>query len=156
GVSGACPGFDGCAFGGNNINFRQMNVLEPVGVSRYQALQAQLTGNLGSWGPFRHATMNLAYALSRFKSSATDQDFLSASINNDVPTQFYGPAGEDRLHQLGVSLIMDLPAHFRLATSTYFRSNQPSSVLLSANGTAADIFTSDLNGDGTVGDPLPG
>jgi len=25
-----------------------------------------------------------------------------------------------------------------------------------ANGTAADVFTSDLNGDGTVGDPLPG
>jgi Carboxypeptidase regulatory-like domain len=156
GISGACPGFDGCAFGGNNINFRQMSVLEPVGVSRYQALQAQLTGKLGSIGPFRNVTTNFSYALSRFKSSAVDQDFLSASINNDVPTQYYGPAGEDRLHQLGVSMIMDLPAHFRLATTSYFRSNGPSNVFLSANGTAADIFTSDLNGDGTVGDPLPG
>jgi hypothetical protein len=156
GLEGDCPGFDGCAFGGNNINFRQMSVLEPVGVSRYQALQAQLTGKLGSIGPFRNVTTNFSYALSRFKSSAVDQDFLSASINNDVPTQYYGPAGEDRLHQLGVSLIMDLPAHFRLATTNYFRSNGPSNVFLSANGTAADIFTSDLNGDGTVGDPLPG
>jgi hypothetical protein len=156
GVSGACPGFDGCAFGGNNINFRQMSVLEPVGVSRYQALQAQLTGNLGSWGPFRRVTTNVAYALSRFTSSAVDQDFLSPAINNDVPTQYYGPAGEDRLHQLGVSLTMDLPAHFKLSTTSYFRSNGPSNVLLSANGTGADIFTSDLNGDGTVGDPLPG
>ncbi|HET8966421.1 MAG TPA: TonB-dependent receptor [Candidatus Acidoferrum sp.] len=156
GVSGACPGFDGCAFGGNNINFRQMSVLEPSGESRYQALQAQLTGRLGSWGPFRNVTTNVAYALSRFKSTAIDQDFLSASINNDVPTQYYGPAGEDRLHQLGVSLIMDLPAHFRFATTSYFRTNGPSNVLLSANGTNADIFTSDLNGDGTVGDPLPG
>jgi len=43
-----------------------------------------------------------------------------------------------------------------LATTTYFRTNGPSNVLLSANGTAADIFTSDLNGDGTVGDPLAG
>lgn len=85
-----------------------------------------------------------------------DQDFLSASINNDVPTQYYGPAGEDRLHQLGVSLVMDLPAHFRFATATYFRSNGPSDVFLSANGASSDIFTSDLNGDGTVGDPLPG
>lgn len=156
GVSGSCPGFDGCAFGGKNINFRQMGVLEPVGVSRYQALQAQLTGKLGTLGPFRNVTANVSYALSRFNSSALDQDFLSASINNDVPTQYYGPAGEDRLHQLGVSLIMDLPGHFQLATTSYFRSNGPSNPSLSANGTAADIFTSDLNGDGTTGDPLPG
>jgi Carboxypeptidase regulatory-like domain len=156
GVSGSCPGFDGCAFGGKNINFRQMGVLEPVGVSRYQALQAQLTGKLGTLGPFRNVTANVSYALSRFNSSAVDQDFLSASINNDVPTQYYGPAGEDRLHQLGVSLIMDLPGHFQLATTSYFRSNGPSNPSLSPNGTNADIFTSDLNGDGTVGDPLPG
>jgi hypothetical protein len=156
GVSGSCPGFDGCAFGGKNINFRQMDVLEPVGISRYQALQAQLTGKLGTFGPFRNVTANLSYALSRFNSSAVDQDFLSASINNDVPTQYYGPAGEDRLHQLGVSLIMDLPGHFQLATTSYFRSNGPSNPSLSPNGNAADIFTSDLNGDGTTGDPLPG
>lgn len=156
GVSGACPGFDGCAFGGKNINFRQMGVLEPVGVSRYQALQAQLTGKLGTWGPFRNVTTNVSYALSRFNSSAVDQDFLSASINNDVPTQYYGPAGEDHLHQLGVGLLVQLPFHFQLATSNYFRTNGPSNVLLSANGTNADIFTSDLNGDGTTGDPLPG
>jgi hypothetical protein len=155
-LSGSCPGFDGCAFGGKNINFRQMGVLEPVGVSRYQALQAQLTGKLGTWGPFRNTTTNVSYALSRFNSSAVDQDFLSASINNDVPTQYYGPAGEDRLHQLGVGLLTELPFHFQLATTSYFRSNGPSNVLLSAKGTAADIFTSDLNGDGTTGDPLPG
>jgi hypothetical protein len=156
GVSGACPGFDGCAFGGNNINFRQMGVLEPVGVSRYQALQAQLTGKLGTWGPFRNVTTNVSYALSRFNSSAVDQDFLSASINNDAPTQYYGPAGEDRLHQLGVGLLVELPFHFQLATSSYFRTNGPSNVSLQPNGTFADIFTSDLNGDGTTGDPLPG
>lgn len=156
GLGGSCPGFDGCAFGGNNINFRQMNVLEPVGVSRYQALQLQLTGKLGTWGPFRNVTSNVSYALSRFSSSAIDQDFLSASINNDNPTQYYGPAGQDRLHNLGVSLIMELPFHFQLATTSYFRSNGPSNPSLSANGNAADIFTSDLNGDGTVGDPLPG
>jgi len=156
GLEGDCAALDGCAFGGNNPNFRQMNVLEPVAVSRYQALQVQLTGRLGTWGAFRNVTTNVGYALSRFNTSAADQDFLSLPANNDVPTQFYGPGGEDRLHQLGASLIMDLPAHFRLATSTYFRTNQASSVFLAANGLSSDIFTSDLNGDGTVGDPLPG
>jgi len=156
GLSGAGPGYDGYAFGGNNLNYRNMFVLEPVGVSRYQALQVALTGKVGTWGPFRNITTNVAYALSRFNASAGDQDFLSTAVNNDNPTQFYGPAGEDRLHNLGVSLIMDLPWNFRIATTSYFRTNQPSSVLLQANGTLADIFTSDLNGDGTTGDPLPG
>jgi hypothetical protein len=153
---GGGPGYDGYAFGGKNINFRQMTVLEPVGVSRYQALQAMLTGRLGTWGPFKNVTANVSYALSRFNSSALDQDFLSTAINNDIPTQYYGPAGEDRLHQLGVGLIMELPFHFQLATTTYFRTNGPSNPSLSPNGSFADIFTSDLNGDGTVGDPLPG
>jgi hypothetical protein len=133
-----------------------MGVIEPDGVSRYQALQAQLTGKLGNLGPFRNITTNVSYALSRFNASATDQDFLSIPVNNDVPTQYYGPAGEDHLHQLGVSLIMQLPLHFQFATTTYFRSNGPSNVFLAANGTNADVFTSDLNGDGTVGEPLPG
>jgi hypothetical protein len=157
GLSGAGPGYDGYdAFGGNNINFRQMYVMEHVGVSRYQALQAQLTGKLGSWGPFKNAATNVSYALSRFNSCATDQDFLSASINNDIPTQYYGPAGADHLHQLGVSLITELPFHFQFSMTNYFRTNSPSDVALAANGTYADIFTSDLNGDGTTGDPLPG
>ncbi|HMI51468.1 MAG TPA: TonB-dependent receptor [Candidatus Saccharimonadales bacterium] len=156
GLSGSGPGYDGYAFGGSNINYRNMFVSEPVGVSRYQGLQVALTGKVGTWGPFRNVTTNVAYALSRFSASAGDQDFLSSAVNNDNPSQFYGPSGEDRLHNLAVSMIMDLPAHFRLATTSYFRTNQPSDVLLQANGTLADVFTSDLNGDGTTGDPLPG
>ncbi|HUL34349.1 MAG TPA: TonB-dependent receptor, partial [Candidatus Eisenbacteria bacterium] len=153
---GAGPGYDGYAFGGNNINFRQINVLEPVGLSRYQGLQALLSGRLGTWGPFKNATVNATYAYSSFKSSNIDQDFLSGAVNNDNPTQYYGWANEDHRHQFGVSLIVQLPWHFELSTSSYFRTSGPSNVTMSPDGTAADIFTSDLNGDGTVGDPLPG
>ncbi len=153
---GAGSGLDGFAFSGKNPNFRQVFVIEPVGVSRYQGLQVALTGKMGTWGPFKNATTNITYALSRFKSSAVDQDFLSASINNDIPTSFYGPAGQDRLHQLGVSFITELPWHFQFATSSQFRTNGASSVLLPTGSGAVDIFESDLNGDGTTGDPLPG
>lgn len=153
---GGGPGYDGYAFGGKNINFRQMSVLEPVGVSRYQALQAQLTGKIGTWGPFKNVAANVNYALSRFNSASTDQDFLYGAVNNDNPNQYYGPAGEDHLHQLGVGLIMQLPFHFQFSTSSYFRTNSPSNPALSPNGLRSDIFTSDLNGDGTTGDPLPG
>ncbi|MDP9339091.1 MAG: TonB-dependent receptor [Acidobacteriota bacterium] len=153
---GAGSGVDGFAFSGKNPNFRQVFVIEPDGQSRYQGLQVALTGRLGTFGPFRHATTNITYALSRFKTTAVDQDFLSASINNDIPTQFYGPGTQDRHHQLGVAFITELPWHFRFSTTSQFRTNQPSSVFLNTSGGASDIFFSDLNGDGTTGDPLPG
>jgi len=49
---------------------------------------------------------------------------LSASINNDLPTQYYGPAGEIG-SSVGGLLITDLPWHFQLATTSYFRTNGP-------------------------------
>jgi hypothetical protein len=152
---GAGSGLDGFAFSGKNPNFRQVFVIEPVGQSRYQGLQVALTGKLGTFGPFKNATTNITYALSRFKTTAVDQDFLSASVNNDIPTAFYGPGPQDRLHQLGVAFITDLPWHFQFSTTSQYRTNQPSSVVLSTGSGAADIFFSDLNGDGTTGDPLP-
>jgi len=100
---GAGSGLDGFAFSGKNPNFRQVFVIEPVGQSRYQGLQVALTGKLGTFGPFKNATTNITYALSRFKTTAVDQDFLSASVNNDIPTAYYGPGPQDRLHQLGVA-----------------------------------------------------
>jgi hypothetical protein len=154
---GAGSGVDGFAFGGKDPHFRQMAVIEQVGLSRYQGLQAALTGRVGTFGPFRNFTTNVTYALSRFKSTSADQEFLSVAVNNDLPTSFYGPSNLDRLHQLGVSFITDLPFHFSLSSTTFWRSGQASDILLPINdGGPAEIFFSDLNGDGRSGDPLPG
>ena len=160
---GAGSGLDGFAFGGNNRNFRQMSVIEPVGLSRYQGLQMQLTGKLGDWGPFKNATTNVTYALSSFKTTSLDQDFLDAAVTNDNPTAFYGPSNLDRRHQLGVSLLTELPFGFRFSTTTQYKSNEPSSMFLDFSGdSSADIFLNDLNGDGSVlntglgADPIPG
>jgi hypothetical protein len=159
---GAGSGVDGNAFGGRNRNFRAVSIIEPVGLSRYQGLQMQLTGKLGTWGPFKNATTNVSYALSSFKSSSADQDFLDNAFTNDDPTKFYGPSNLDRRHQLGVSLLTELPLGFRFSTTTSYRSNEPSSLLLPGSNGAADIFTDDLDGDGSVlnttgsGDPISG
>jgi hypothetical protein len=160
---GAGSGVDGFAFGGNNRNFRAISIIEPVGLSRYQALQMQLTGKLGTWGPFRNASTNVSYALSSFKSSSADQDFLDNAIDNDSPTKYYGPSNLDRRHQLGVSFLTELPLGFRFSTTTSYRSNEPSNLFLNGGNGASDIFIDDLNGDGSVlnvqagsGDPVPG
>ena len=160
---GAGSGVDGFAFGGNNRNFRAVSIIEPVGLSRYQGLQVQLTGKLGTWGPFKNASTNVSYSLSSFKSSSADQDFLDNAVTNDDPTKYYGPSNLDRRHQLGVSFLTELPLGFRFATTTVYRSNEPSNLFLNSGNGAADIFTNDLNGDGSVlnqaggtGDPVPG
>ena len=147
---GAGSGVDGFAFGGNNRNFRAVSIIEPVGLSRYQGLQVQLTGKLGTWGPFKNASTNVSYSLSSFKSSSADQDFLDNAVTNDDPTKYYGPSNLDRRHQLGVSFLTELPLGFRFATTTVYRSNEPSNLFLNSGNGAADIFTNDLNGDGSV------
>ena len=150
---------DGFAFSGMNKSFRTMDTIEYAGVSRYQALQVLLSGRVGTWGPFRNVSTNVTYALSRFNSSSTDQDFLFAAIDNDNLTGFYGPSNLDRLHQLGVSFIADLPVHFRISTTTQYRSNEASIGVFAspASDDATEIFISDFNGDGTTtGDPIPG
>ena len=141
-----------------NKNFRTMDTIEYAGVSRYQGLQVLLSGKLGTWGPFRNVNTNVTYAFSRFNASSTDQDFLFAAINNDNLTSFYGPSNLDRTHQLGVSFIADLPAHFRISTTTEYRSNEASIGIFDQAGpdAAGEIFISDFNGDGTIGDPIPG
>jgi hypothetical protein len=160
---GAGSGLDGFAFGGDNRDFRVMTVIEQVGLSRYQGLQVALTGKLGTWGPFSNTFMNLAYSLSRFKATggaagATDQDFLTAAQNNDLPTRFYGPSNLDRTHIFGISFITDLPYHFRLASTTAYRSAESSDIELfdTTGANPAGIFLTDLNGDGVLQDPIPG
>jgi hypothetical protein len=154
---GAGSGVDGFAFSGMNRNFRGIGIIEPIGLSLYQALQARLRGNLGTWGPFKRVTTNITYALGRFESTGVDQDFLSGSAFNDRPTKFFGPANEDRLHQIGFSFLVDLPWDFRVNTATRFKSGLASSMFLPlTTGGADEIFFSDLDGDGVTEDPITG
>ena len=44
---GAGSGVDGFAFSGQNRNFRGIGIIEPIGLSLYQALQFRLRGDVG-------------------------------------------------------------------------------------------------------------
>jgi len=156
---GLCAGsaLDGCAYRGQNPNFRTMGTIRNIGLSRFQALQLRLTGDVGSWGPFRRVTTNLNYQLGRFESTGLDQDFISSAGFNDRPTQFYGPANQDRLHQIGISFSAQMPWGFFIASSTSLKSHRNTSLFLPALTAGGDeIFYTDLDGDGVTEDPLPG
>ena len=149
---------DGFAFQGNNPNFRSMGVIAPVGIASYNALTLNLRGRLGSRGPFKNVFTTVSYALSRFKSSGADPDVgsLSLTANNDAPTEFFGPSNMDRTHQLSVSLLTDLPWNIRLNAITRVASPLSSSVFIPFASGLGEIFFTDLNGDGTTQDSLPG
>jgi carboxypeptidase family protein/TonB-dependent receptor-like protein len=156
----AGPGVDGFAFQGNNPNFRTIGVIAPVGLSVYNALTASLRGRLGAYGPLKGTSLTVSYSLSRFKTTGGDSDagFLSPSVFNDAPTGFFGPSGLDRTHQLTVSFLTDLPLGFKINSTTRFATALPSSIFLAAatpDG-VGEIFFTDLDGDGSTGDPLPG
>src|SRR5215510_14553942 len=131
--------------------------LSKVSIPTSNAFTINLRGRLGSYGPFKNMTGNFSYALSRFESSGLDQDFLSASGFNDAPTKFFGPAGLDRTHQFNMGVLVDLPWGFKFNTITRISSPLSQSVFLSGTDLgAAEIFFTDLDGDGTTQDPLPG
>jgi Carboxypeptidase regulatory-like domain len=154
---GGGSGLDGFAFQGSNPNFRTMGFIQSLGLSTYNAFTVNLRGRLGSYGAFRNLTGVISYALSRFETSGTDQDFLSTSAFNDAPTKFFGPIGLDRTHQFSAGLLFDLPWGFKLNTTTRMASSLAQSVFLSSvDGGASEIFFTDLDGDGTIDDPLPG
>jgi hypothetical protein len=155
---GAGSALDGFAFRGQNPNFRGMGVIQPLGLSLYNALTLSLRGRLvKDWGVIKDLTGNVSYALSQFESSGGDQDFLSGSAFNDAPTEFFGPAGLDRRHQLSFGFLTDLPWGFKLNTTTRIASPLSQSAFLDCfDCLAGEIFFSDLDGDGVIEDPLPG
>lgn len=154
---GSGSALDGFAFQGMNPNFRGMGFIQSLGLSTYNAFTISMRGRLGSYGPFKNASGIFSYALSRFESSGGDQDFLSGSAFNDAPTKFYGPTGLDRTQQFSMGLLVDLPWGFKFNTSTRIASPLSQSAFISCNDCgAAEIFFSDLDGDGITEDPLPG
>jgi hypothetical protein len=155
---GAGSALDGFAFRGQNPNFRGIGMIQPLGLSLYNALTVDLRGRmLKNWHGIKDMTGTVSYALSRFKSTGGDQDFLSGSAFNDAPTKFFGPAGLDRTHQLSFGLLTNLPWGINLNLTTRIASPLSQSVFLDCPDCgAAEIFFSDLDGDGIIEDPLPG
>ena len=162
---GGAPGAN-FAFPGNNPNFGQMEYLTPGGRSVYNALQ--ITATKRSRNVFRGVTsmdLSAAYTYSRFSATGTsavtsggsggDQDFGAYALNMRDPASSFGPTSLDRRNQFSLGLTTQLFKGFTFDTIAHLYSSLPLTLTTPAQG-AGDIFISDFNGDGTVGDVVPG
>ena len=173
GVGGACMGVLGhpCAFGGINQNYANMPFLFPISRSVYNGLQMKLVQNVAN--PMRgvkSANFQISYALSKFVNpmafqgavapsnavSASDQDFVLQSADNNNPLRYMGPSLLDRRHQLSFGGNFDVPFGFRLGIIGHFYSPLSSPAVVGSNGSAGQIFQTDFTGGGGVSEPLPG
>lgn len=157
-TGGAPVGAGQIAFPGKNPNFGQVQFLEPVGRSVYNALQVKFNSDLKS--PFRFVrrlNAQISYSLSRLNGEATDIDFINNSVDYNNPGRFFGPSGLDRTHQLSGGVIMDLPGGVRANFITHWYTALPQTITYAAPGNGEDIFQFDTVGDGqTVLAPVPG
>jgi hypothetical protein len=160
-----------CAFSGINPNFGSFPVLMPVGRSVYNGLQMKLQENVNNpMRGVRAANFQISYALSRFVNpmgfqgttpasnpvSSSDQDFVLQASDFRNPDRFTGPSLLDRTSQISFGGSFDVPGGFRFGIIGHFYSPLSSPVVVGDTGAPGDIFRTDLTGDGTVSDPLPG
>ncbi len=165
-----CSGFPCFLFGtaatfpGINPNVGQNEMFFPVGRSLYNGLQMSLRSNVDHPFPgVKHINVQVSYALSRFQNdvpvgSSTiqgDQDFLAAARDFNHPNKFFGPAGQDRTHQLSFGPILEFPWGIQFSAIGHLGSPLPLTMLLPRQGTG-DIFINDVTGDGRGGDVVPG
>jgi Carboxypeptidase regulatory-like domain len=150
----------GAAFAGINPLVGVGDVQFPAGRSVYNGLQTEYKQQVRN--PFRGVTgMNLqiAYTLSRFQGNGgNDQNFSALAWDQRNPTAFFGPTTLDRTNQFKFGVTFDVAHHGpRFSVIGGFSSARPSNLSLPiTNGgnqsQQADIFRTDLTGDGTIGD----
>ena len=146
-----------CAFGGVNPAVGQNEMNMPIGRSTYDGLLVSLKSNLDHPLPgVKRMNLIASYTLSRYKSLAQDQDFVNNAIDFNNPLKFFGPEGLDRTHQVSLGAVMDLPLATRIAMTTHWDTASPLTLFLPQAGTPGEIFRTDVTGDGTVGDVVPG
>jgi len=154
------PANSGAAFPGMNPAWGNMQVFYPVGRSVYNGLQANYRQQVKSQIPgFTGANIEVSYAFSRFVSTAGADQFFSPGIfDQDCPTCYIGPGGLDRTHQLSFGGFMTAKHGPMFSFIGHIYSSLPTSLNLETDPSAAsgEIFRTDVTGDGTTGDLVPG
>lgn len=147
------------AFDGLSPKFNRVIVYSSSGQSTYNALQVHLRGRLPDAGRgLRNWSLVTSYSLSRLVGTVLEQGLVW--IQPDDIKFMYGPTSLDRTHVF--SLATGFTTFGRLRLNSFWRASSalPQSVFLqpvrTGNAASAEIFHTDLNGDGSTGDPLPG
>jgi hypothetical protein len=151
---------NGFAFPGKNPNFGQIMLSDTGGRSVYNALQVRVKQTVSH--PFRGVTSVswLAnYNLSRNNSTAPDQDVVYAQNAHDNinPLHYFGPNSLDRTHMFSFAATFDIVGGLQFTALTRINSALANTLTIPYGCSCpAEIFLSDVTGDGTGGDVLPG
>jgi Carboxypeptidase regulatory-like domain len=154
---GAVPHF---AFPGRDPQLGQIMLSNTIGRSVYNALQIRLKQDIAH--PFRgvrRLSLTANYNLSRFDSTQPDQDvvFNQNAKDNLNPLSYFGPNSLDRTNIFSFSSTWELWGGLRLSAITRINTGLSTTLTLPLHcACPAEIFYSDLTGDGTGGDVLPG
>ena len=171
---GATPS-TGAAFPGVNPNVGEGLFILPVGRSGYDALQVVVQEQKEHPAPgIVSSNFQVSYSLSRIVSSTgrvgggknSDQFFGGSSPwDYDDPNRYMGPNDLDHTHELSFGGILGIKYGPQVGMAAHFYSAPPTTLTLDATqGSTAQIFQTDLIGDGSVssgngfnqGDLLPG
>jgi Carboxypeptidase regulatory-like domain len=149
----------GFAFPGRNANFGQIMVSDTIGRSVYNALQFRIKQDISK--PFRGVnglSWQATYNLSRLNSTEPDQDvvFGQNARDNINPLHFFGPNALDRTNMFTFAATFQITGGLQITALTRINSALPATLTMPSCACAADIFLSDVTGDGTGGDVLPG
>jgi hypothetical protein len=162
----------GAAFPGLNPNVGEGLVLLPVGRAGYDALQVVLREQKAHPAPgIMSSNLQISYSFSRAVSTANpatnngnteigDPFFSSPSYDYDHVTQYMGRSGLSHTHEISFGGSATLKYGPQISVKGQFFSAAATDLYLDNGGTsgstAAGIFQSDVTGDGTIGDIVPG
>jgi len=157
------------AFSGINPAVGSNLMFFPSGRSKYEGVQLAFKTTMGE-NPLRgvrRMDLGVSYTFSKYRSNVamadgSGGDFSLLSVAEDYRRPHvghFGPSGLDRRNQFTFTPSLDLLHGVRLAMLAQMASPLEQSARLpqlNGGGVAGEIFRSDVTGDGTVGDLLPG
>jgi hypothetical protein len=156
----------GAAFPGINPLIGNASFIMPIGKSGYDALQMVFRQQASHPVPGIVSTnLQVSYSFSRVVATTTggangssDTQFSGNSWNNDNPGGVLGNASLDHKHQVNFGGSAHIKYGLQLGIIGHFYSAPPTSLTLDSGSVIqnGNIFQSDINGDGTTGDLLPG
>jgi hypothetical protein len=161
----------GAAFPGANPLVGQGLFLLPVGRSGYDALQMVFKEQKAHPAPgVLSSNLQISYSFSRAVSTANagnnvgntgvgDQFFSSPSYDYDNVTRFMGRSGLDHTHEISFGGSATIKYGPQVGIIGHFFSAAATNLTLDGGGLGAGtsgIFQSDVTGDGTTSDIVPG
>ncbi len=150
----------GAAFAGLNPAYGYTQLVLPVGQSGYDAAQIVFKDVRQHPAPgILSANFQATYSLSRVVTDSgggSDQFFNNAPYDIDNPKLYLGRNGIDHSNETSFGGGINLKYGASIGFTGHFFSAPPSTLSISNTGQPGEIFRSDVTGDGTVGDILPG